>query len=103
MTTISPNKKTTTLQWAETTLRKGTKNPKICRDMFLTEYNGEFKLVVVKNGRLFLKTKITTAHASRLQTQHKLQGVKGIFNGSYAYRTKDSNKLVSDALNGRIN
>lgn len=63
-------------QWVETTLSKGTKTPKVCRDMFVSEYNGEFNLVIVKNGRPSSKTTITTAQATRLQMQYKLKGVK---------------------------
>ena len=38
--------------WQETTLRKGTKNPKICKDMFIADSNGSFTFCEVKNGNL---------------------------------------------------
>jgi hypothetical protein len=86
------------IKWIESTMRNGTKTPKICRDMFLSEYKGEFKLVVVKNGRVFSKEPISVGDASRLQRLHNLKGVEGIFIGAYAYRTQDSNALIRRML-----
>lgn len=66
--------------------------------MFLSEYRGEFRLVIVKNGRVFSKVSVSIGDASRLQRLHKLTGVEGIFNGGYTYRTQDSNALIRRLL-----
>lgn len=87
-----------TTKWIETTLRKGTKSPKICRDMFVSEYRGEFKLVVVKNGRMFSKTTITPSEASRFQRLHDLKCTNGVFSGGCSYRTKASTELIKNCL-----
>jgi hypothetical protein len=46
--------------------------------MFVSEYRGEFKLFVVKNGRLSSKVIISKSEATKLQRNHKLKGVEGI-------------------------
>jgi hypothetical protein len=87
-----------TTKWVETTLRKGTKNPKICRDMFLSEYRGDFKLIIVKNGNISNKINITTSEACRFQRLHQLKMVKSVFPGAYSYRTAASNELIDKIL-----
>jgi hypothetical protein len=87
-----------TTKWVETTLRKGTNTPKICRDMFLSQSGSYFMLVIVKNGRLFSKTNITIGEASRFQRLHHLKSVSSIFRGAFSYRTQKSNDLISSLL-----
>ena len=86
--------------WQETTLRKGTKTPRICRDMFIAEYMGDCKLVIVKNGRIFSKEIITMIDAMRYQRRYKLKGVNDeMFRYAWTYRTVASNNLIADILN----
>ena len=87
------------MKWIETTLRKGTKTPKICRDMFITDSHGEFSLCIVKNGRMFSREKITLGQASRLQQRHKLKSAGSCFNGCYTLRTQESNALIASIIN----
>lgn len=86
------------VKWAETTLRKGTKTPKICRDMFISECMGTYHLVVVRNGAVAIKHPVTVMDASRIQRINGLKGVDGLF-GSCTYRTEKSNKLIKTILN----
>ncbi len=87
------------MKWIETTLRKGTKIPKICRDMFITDSRGTFRLVKVKNGKISERKEITIGEASKLQRKHKLISTAcEIFNGCYSYRTIESTMLVNTLI-----
>lgn len=86
------------MKWVETTLRKGTKTPKVCRDMFVTDSRGEFEFVIVKNGTIASREVLSVFEADKLISKHNLVPVPVIFNNCYTYRTKASNKLVADLI-----
>lgn len=86
------------MKWIETTLRKGTKTPKICRDMFIADSFGSFTLVVVKNGRISIRKAITTHEAIVYQRENDLRSVKSIFTNCRTFRTPESNKLIASIL-----
>ena len=75
------------MKWLETTLRKGTKTPKICRDMFIADSNGDFTLCTVKNGRMKERKAIVKEEARSLISEHFLMPEKSIFRGCITYRT----------------
>ena len=82
------------MDWMETTLRRGTKTPKICRDMFITDSRGKFALGVVKNGRMKLKEPLSEARAKELIKEKSLVPISSIFSDCYTYRTQKSTDLV---------
>lgn len=86
------------MKWIETTLRKG-KHPKICRDMFITDSFGTFKLVKVKNGKVYYKVVISSLSATEYINEHVLIKVAdGIFKNCASYRTHKSTKLVNTLI-----
>ena len=89
------NRRLTKLQ-LETTLRKGTKSPRVCRDMFITDSHGEYALCSVKNGTLVTNEKITVSQAQFMCDKFSLVYVASdIFKNYGTYRTEKSNGLVS--------
>lgn len=84
------------MKWIETTLRKGTKKPKVCRDMFITDSRGNYAITTVKNGRVFRREKINSTNARKLVNEHDLQPVSTIFSDCYTYRTEASNKMIAE-------
>jgi hypothetical protein len=86
------------MPWQETTLRKGTKTPKICRDMFITDSRGVFKFCEVKNGTLAMCREITKDDAVAFITNQNLVPSASIFNKCYTYRTIESTKLIQSLL-----
>ena len=85
--------------WQETTLRKGTKNPKICKDMFIADSNGSFTFCEVKNGQLVNKKPLEKDVALNLISSKNLVAVPdSIFRNCKTYRTEISNKLIVDLL-----
>lgn len=86
------------MSWQETTLRKGTKIPKICRDMFITDSRGAFYLCEVKNGRVATRQEITKKDADGFIKHQNLIRCRSIFNNCYTYRTEKSAELVSKLL-----
>lgn len=86
-------------KWIETTLRKGTKSPKICRDMFVIDNLSRLELVIVKNGKVFCRQVLTVSEALKYKRVNKLEGVRLIFTGRKTYRTKKSNSLIAQLLN----
>lgn len=87
------------LEWQETTLRKGTKTPKICRDMFITDSRGNWAVSIVNNGVMKSRENLSRAEASSLIREHDLTGVpSSAFNQCYTYRTNKSNELIGRIL-----
>lgn len=83
--------------WQETTLRKGTKNPKICKDMFIADSNGSFTFCEVKNGQLVNKKPLEKDVALNLISSKNLVAVPdSIFRNCKTYRTATSNKLIAN-------
>jgi hypothetical protein len=87
------------IKWVETSLRRGTKNTKICRDMFISETHGKFLLCEVRNGKETRREVINQDEAMQLIETHKLIAVASIFVGCFAYRTQKSNNLLERILN----
>jgi hypothetical protein len=86
------------MKWEKTTLRKGTKTPKICRDMFITDSRGYFNLCQVKNGKMVIKKPLNSHDATNLINEHKLVKTGSCFNNCFTYRDFQSAKLVRDML-----
>ncbi len=86
------------MTWGSTTLRKGTKTPKICRDMLITDSRGEFCFCEVKNGRMVKRQKIEKDEAVEYITNENLVPCATIFNNCWTYRTPESAKLVQRLL-----
>jgi len=87
------------IKWQETTLRKGTKRPKICRDMYITDSRREtWRIATVKNGKVATCVIIDEYIAATYINKFCLKPVSAIFNGCYTYRTSASNELIQDAL-----
>ena len=86
------------MDWTETTLRRGTKTPKICRDMFITDSRGKFALGVVKNGRMYRSEALSVSRAKELIKEKSLVPISSIFNNCYTYRTQKSTDLVYEVL-----
>lgn len=85
--------------WTETTLRKGTKKPKICRDMFIADSRGSFTFCEVKNGQMVKQDNIERTEAEKIIEANKLVGVSDrTFNNCKTYRTKNSNNLIENLL-----
>ena len=89
------------MKWIETTLRKGTKSPRICRDMFVTDSNGDFRFCQVKNGIMVIKETLSPPEAKSLIVKHSLTKRGCIFANCFTYRTYQSNKLIDKLLNRR--
>jgi hypothetical protein len=87
------------MDWIETTLRKGTKTPKICRDMFVTDSRGEFFFCKVSNGRMKSKVRLSEPVAKDLIREKNLVPTASIFSNCYTYRTQKSTDLVYGLLN----
>ncbi len=87
------------MKWIETTLRKGTNSPKICRDMFITDSRGLLNLSVVKNGRQVSREQIDKIDVAMLVINNQLeQRNSSVFNNCSTYRTKNSWSVVDQAL-----
>ncbi len=87
------------MKWIETTLRKGTKKHKICRDMFITDSRGVWDFVQVKNGRINNRKGLTFLEAEKMIKQHNLVRVPcGTFQNCASYRTHKSAMLVNDLI-----
>jgi len=87
------------IDWIETTLRKGTKLPKICRDMFITDSRGKLSLVTVANGRLKSRFEIGNIQLMELVNSNNLiERSTLIFQGCSTYRTKKGWEAVDFAL-----
>ena len=83
----------------DTKLRKGTKKPRICSDIFISKYNNEYRLVVVKNANICVKENIGEQEAKELIETNDLEYVKcDTFSNSGSYRTKKSNALIRELL-----
>lgn len=82
------------MNWQETTLRNGTKTPKICRDMFVTDSRGEFRLCEVKNGRMVSRKLLSVSAAESLINGNRLIASSTCFSGCFTYRTYKSAKLI---------
>lgn len=86
------------MKWVETGLRKGTKKPKICRDMFIANSRGIFNLCEVKNAKMVARKVIDKETAEAMIAEHSLVATGSIFHGCYTYRTQKSTDLVSSLL-----
>ena len=86
------------LEWQETTLRKGTKTPKICRDMFIADSNGNYQLCKVKNGKLSSCEQVTKRVANLYIARFSLVFIDSTFADCRTYRTVKSQALVSNAI-----
>ena len=87
------------MKWIEATLRKGTKTPRLCRDMFINDHRGKFVLCKMMNGKIVLKQDLTPLEAKELLLEHKLEKIQVMFAGCYTYRTQKSNELINKLLN----
>ena len=86
-------------KWQETTLRKGTQTPKICRDMFVSRFHDEFKFCVVRNGKIYSKYVIRLGHALDLIDFYKLVGRDcSVFADAQTFRTKSSWHLIDQII-----
>jgi hypothetical protein len=86
------------MNWIETTLRKGTKSPRICRDMFIADSKGSFKFCQLKNGRMVEKKELSGAEASEMIIKNKLVKRGCILANCFTYRDYQSTKLVDKLL-----
>lgn len=86
------------MAWQKTTLRKGTKDPKICRDMFITESYGEFNFAEVKNGSISFRKRLSEKEALEIIESLGLVGNQAVFAKSYTYRDPESSALVKRIL-----
>ena len=85
------------MKWLETTLRKNTKTPKICRDMFIAYSKDVFHLCEVKNGKMTTRLNITKDRAVELVEIHGLIATESrIFKSCYTYRTSKSTILINE-------
>jgi hypothetical protein len=87
------------MNWVQTTLRKGTKTPKICRDMFIAESRGEFLLCEVKNGKMTNREAISESKAIEIIKENNLVKTGSCFSNCFTYRDWRSANLVRDRLN----
>lgn len=87
-----------TIKWQETTVRKGAKRPRICRDMVITGHLGEYSLVVVKNGRMVSCQALSAAEAQTLISDNQLVPKYTAFRNCYTYRTPKSAKIVEELM-----
>ena len=86
------------MKWQKVVFRKGTKTPKICRDMFISESRGKLELVVVSNGRLKLRKVLTRSEAIEIVAENDLESMESrIFNNCRTYRQKACNDAVESA------
>lgn len=89
-------------KWVKTTIRKGTKTPRICRDMFITNSRGTYGFCEVKNGSVANRMSLTETDAKSMIDQFSLVPTENnIFANCITYRCKDSTKLVNDLLTGQ--
>ena len=87
------------MKWVETSLRKGTKKPKICRDMFITDSRGVFNLCEVRNGKQVIRVEIDKARVTELKNKYLLREKRSsIFNNCSTYRTTQGWGVVDYAL-----
>lgn len=86
------------MNWVKTKLRKGTKTPKICRDMFITDSRGVFSLCEVKNGKMASRETISESKAIEIIEKNKLVKTGSCFTNCFTYRDWISTKLVRDIL-----
>ena len=95
----------TDLLWCDTTLRKGTNTPKICRDMFVCNSMGKLELIVVKNGRVRDRQLLNIMQANEIINNNNLKNVPSdTFNNCSSWRTAKSNDLIEEILSKvRIN
>lgn len=86
-------------KWQETTLRKRTKVPKICRDMYIADSRGEFRFFEVKNGRIVTSKTIEKVDAFNYILNENLIGVPDVlFSNCNTYRSERSNKLIANII-----
>ena len=87
------------MKWEKTTLRRGTKSPRICRDMFITCYSGEYTFAAQRNGRIKQKERITKQNAEQIISDFHLIGRSSpIFNRATTWRCSDSWSVVDNAI-----
>ena len=86
------------MEWKKTTLRRGTKSPRICRDMFITDSCGKFLLCEVKNGKSHERLVISEATAKDIIKKYMLVKSGSCFAQCFTYRDFASTKLVRDLL-----
>lgn len=87
------------IAWRETTLRRGTKTPSVCRDAFITDSRGKWAICFVGNGKMVARNELSKCEAFDIIRECKLTAVKcQAFNHCYTYRTERSNKLVAELL-----
>ena len=85
--------------WQETTLRKGTKAPKICKDMFIADSGGSFTFCEVKNGQLTSEISLEKDEALNIISSKKLVTISSsTFSACKTYRTESSNTLIAELL-----
>lgn len=87
------------MKWIKTTLRKGTKSPRICRDMFITDSRGKFQFCQVKNGRIVKKEHLNKLDAENIIKENALIKLGCMFPNCFTYRDSSSTKLVFKLLN----
>lgn len=86
------------MNWEKTTLRKGTKKPRVCSDMFITDSRGTFQFFQMKNAQIVLRKRLSTIEAEALIKEHDLVPTGSCFAKCFTYRDKESTKLVSNLL-----
>lgn len=92
-----PNEDITKVKWIETTLRKGTKLPKISKESFVNYYNGEYIYGQTKLGREWRRRTISRSDAMTLIQKHGLEGVKRDFFGRLTtYRKPKCHRLCEE-------
>jgi len=86
------------MKWQTVTFRRGTKTPKICRDMFIADTKGKLELVIVSNGKIKSREVLTNSEAIKIISENDLETMDSrIFNGCRTYRRKECNDAVNDA------
>ena len=86
------------MKWQKTTLRKGTKSPRICRDMFITDSRGNFTFAEVKNGKIVDRKPLDEREAKKVIKDNNLVKQGSIFNNCFTYRDYESTKLINELL-----
>lgn len=87
------------MEWIKTTLRKGTKTPKICRDMFVTDSRGRYEFCQVKNGRIAIRQNLSKDAAKTMIRKFRLVKMETPFAGCFTYRDSESARLIDKILN----
>lgn len=86
------------MEWVKTTLRKGTKSPRICRDMFITDSRGKFAFSQLKNGRVVDQKQLTEQEAKAIIKENNLVKRGSCFNNCFTYRDYESSNLIERLL-----